>query len=51
MANASRVRQTNCEVYALVEATPISAPAFTWIPQSVLCKNRTRLENSQVVMR
>ena len=35
-ASARRTMATIWQVYALVDATPISAPALMWTPQSVL---------------
>jgi hypothetical protein len=33
MTSANMTRATNCDVYALVDATPISGPALMWMPQ------------------
>ena len=34
MTSANITKEINCDVYALVEATPISGPALICIPQS-----------------
>ena len=34
MTSANMTRDINCEVYAFVEATPISGPALICMPQS-----------------
>ena len=41
------VKDKICEVYALVEATPISGPALMWTPQ---CDSRDMVEPTVLVM-